>query len=138
IESQKQEIKTLGGKVGELTDRVADLGKPATGRTEMDILHEIASEGIGVLKTELPGFRRDIKEAIGSTVLPPAKSTEEWKERTTKLRQAVKADEDIEEIGLTKPLPSTGVVDTAYKIEGTAKAFDGIGALPWVYAQVRF
>jgi len=99
IESQKQQIGTLASKVGELTDRVADLGKPATGRTEMDILHEIASEGIGVLKTELPGFRRDIKEAIGSTVLPPAKSTEERKQRTTKLRTAIKADEDIEEIG---------------------------------------
>ncbi|GAI77854.1 unnamed protein product, partial [marine sediment metagenome] len=99
IESQKQEIKTLGGKVGELTDRVADLGKPATGRTEMDILHEIASEGIGVLKTELPGFRRDIKEAIGSTVLPPAKSADERKQRTTKLRQAVETDSEIEEIG---------------------------------------
>ena len=99
IEGQRQEIKTLGGKVGELTDRVADLSKPATGRTEMDILHEIASEGIGVLKTELPGFRRDIKEAIGSTVLPPAKSADERKQRTTKLRQAVEADEDIEKIG---------------------------------------
>ncbi|MBA7555221.1 hypothetical protein ES705_47877 [subsurface metagenome] len=99
IESQKQEIKTLGGKVGELTDRVADLGKPSTGRTEMDILHEIATEGIGVLKTELPGFRRDIKEAIGSTVLPPAKSADERKQRTTKLRQAVETDSEIEEIG---------------------------------------
>ena len=99
IEGQRQEIKTLGGKVGELTDRVADLGKPSTGRTEMDILHEIATEGLGVLKTELPGFRRDIKDALGSTVLPPAKSAEERKERTTKLRQAVEADSEIEEIG---------------------------------------
>jgi len=99
IESQKQQIGTLASKVGELTDKVADLGKPATGRTEMDILHEIASEGLGVLKTELPGFRRDIKEAIGSTVLPPGKSAEERKERTTKLRQAVEEDRGIEEIG---------------------------------------
>ncbi len=99
IESQKQQIGVLASKVGELTDRVADLGKPSTGRTEMDILHEIATEGIGVLKTELPGFRRDIKEALGSTVLPPAKSAEERKERTTKLRQAVEKDKDIEEIG---------------------------------------
>ncbi|MBA7584624.1 hypothetical protein ES708_26581 [subsurface metagenome] len=99
IEGQRQEIKTLGGKVGELTDRVADLSKPATGRTEMDILHEVATEGIGVLKSELPGLRKDVKEALGSAVLPPAKSTEERKERTTKLRQAVETDEDIEKIG---------------------------------------
>ncbi|GAI92317.1 unnamed protein product, partial [marine sediment metagenome] len=99
IESQKQQIGTLASKVGELTDRVTDLGKPSTGRTEMDILHEIASEGIGVLKTELPGFRRDIKEAIGSTVLPPAKSADERKQRTTKLRKAVETDSEVEEIG---------------------------------------
>ncbi|GAI69224.1 unnamed protein product, partial [marine sediment metagenome] len=93
------QIGTLTSKVGELTERVADLGKPAIGRTEMDILHEIATEGIGVLKSELPGFRKDIKEALGSTVLPPAKSAEERKQRTTKLKQAVEADRDIEEIG---------------------------------------
>ena len=99
IEGQKQQIGVLATKVGELTDRVADLGKPATGRTEMDILHEIATEGIGVLKTELPGFRRDIKDALGSTMLPPGKSAEERKERTSKLRQSVERDKNIEEIG---------------------------------------
>lgn len=99
IEGQKQQIGVLAGNVKELTDRVADLSKPSTGRTEMDILHEIATEGLGVLKTELPGFRRDIKDALGSTVLPPAKSAEERKERTTKLKQAVEKDKDIEEIG---------------------------------------
>ncbi|GAI49022.1 unnamed protein product, partial [marine sediment metagenome] len=51
------------------------------------------------LRTELPGFRKDIKEAMGSTVLPPGKSAEERKERTSKLRQAVETDKDIEEIG---------------------------------------
>ncbi|MBA7567703.1 hypothetical protein ES708_09419 [subsurface metagenome] len=99
IDSQKQQIGVLATKVGELTDRVVDLSKPGTGRTEMDILHEIATEGLGVLKTELPGFRRDIKDALGSTVLPPGKSAEERKERTTNLRQAVEKDKNIEEIG---------------------------------------
>ncbi|GAI64721.1 unnamed protein product, partial [marine sediment metagenome] len=45
---------------------------------------------------------------------------------------------EIVAIELTQPLPSTAVVGTTYKIEGTAKAFDGVGALPWVYAEVRF
>ena len=99
IDSQKQQMGVLTTKVVELTDRIADIGKTAIGRTEMDILHELATEGIGVLKTELPGFRRDIKDAIGSTVLPPGKSAEERKERTTKLRQAVEKDKNIEEIG---------------------------------------
>ncbi|GAI56760.1 unnamed protein product [marine sediment metagenome] len=41
-------------------------------------------------------------------------------------------------IEITKPLPATGVADTTYKIEGTAKMFDAVGAFPWVYAQVRY
>ncbi|GAI13711.1 unnamed protein product [marine sediment metagenome] len=40
-------------------------------------------------------------------------------------------------IEITKPLPSTGVVDTTYKIEGAAKMLEKIGALPWIYAEVR-
>ncbi len=40
-------------------------------------------------------------------------------------------------IELTKPLPSTAVVDTTYKIEGTIKMLEVVGAPPWVYAQVR-
>jgi len=99
IDSQKQQMGVLTTKVVELTDRIADIGKTAIGRTELDILHELATEGIGVIKTELPGFRRDIKDALGSAVLPPAKSAEERKERTTKLRQSVEKDKNIEEIG---------------------------------------
>lgn len=99
IESQKQQIGVLSGNVKELADRVADLSKPAIGRTEMDIIHEIAHEGIGVFKTELPGLRRDIKEALGSTVLPPPKSAEERQAAKIKLGQAVQTDQEIEKIG---------------------------------------
>lgn len=45
--------------------------------------------------------------------------------------------EDLVTIVITKPLPSTAVVDTTYRIEGTAKMLETIGALPWVYAEVR-
>jgi len=41
-------------------------------------------------------------------------------------------------IELTQPLPSTAVVGTIYKIEGTIKMLEVVGAPPWVYAQVRF
>ena len=99
IESQQRQISTLTEKVGDLTDLVVDLRRPTTGRTEMDLLHEVATEGIGVIKTELPGFRRDIKEALVGGALPPPKSAEERKERTAKLRQAVQADKEIEDIG---------------------------------------
>lgn len=43
----------------------------------------------------------------------------------------------ITTIEVTVPLPEQGVVDRPYKIEGTVKAFNTIGAPPWVYAQVQ-
>ena len=44
---------------------------------------------------------------------------------------------ELVEIKITEPLPATGAVDTTYKIEGTVKMFDAVGAPPWVYAEVR-
>jgi len=43
---------------------------------------------------------------------------------------------EIVEIEITEPLPSTGVADSTYKIKGTIKV-SGVGAPPWVYAEVR-
>lgn len=40
-------------------------------------------------------------------------------------------------IEITEPLPESGVVDSTYKIKGSVKIFDAIGAPPWVYAEVR-
>jgi len=45
--------------------------------------------------------------------------------------------EELVKIEITEPLPATGAVDTTYKIEGTVKMFDAVGAPPWVYAEVR-
>jgi len=45
--------------------------------------------------------------------------------------------EELVEIEITKPLPDTGAIDTTYKIEGSVKMFDAVGAPPWVYAEVR-
>lgn len=45
---------------------------------------------------------------------------------------------DIVEIEITKPLPEQAVVESTYKIEGTVKVFDAVGAPPWVYAQVQY
>jgi len=98
IDEQKRLIGQLVETVNNLKDQVSSLNKP-TGRTEMDILHEIATEGIGVLKNELPGFRRDIKDALGPARLPPIKSPEEQKVITEEVRAAVRKDKDIEEIG---------------------------------------
>jgi len=44
---------------------------------------------------------------------------------------------ELVEIEITKPLPESGSIDMTYKIEGTVKMFDAVGAPPWVYAEVR-
>lgn len=44
---------------------------------------------------------------------------------------------DIVEIEITSPLPEEGVIDRTYRIEGTVKMFDAIGAPPWVYAEIK-
>jgi len=44
---------------------------------------------------------------------------------------------EVVSIEITEPLPDTGVVDSTYKIKGSVKIFDAIGAPPWVYAEVR-
>jgi len=42
----------------------------------------------------------------------------------------------IVEIEITKPLPETAVAESTYKIEGSVKVL-GVGALPWVYAEIK-
>lgn len=44
---------------------------------------------------------------------------------------------DIVEIEITTPLPEEGAPDRTYKIEGTSKFHEDIGAPPWVYAEVQ-
>lgn len=98
-ERRDEQLLTLQGHIKQLTETVEQLKKPVTGKTEMDILHEVATEGISLAKTELSGLRSDIKEALGSTVLPGPKSKGEREETKTKLREAVKTDKEMEEIG---------------------------------------
>lgn len=44
---------------------------------------------------------------------------------------------DIVGIKITKPLPDKAVAGSTYKIEGSIKVFDAVGAPPWVYAEVK-
>jgi len=44
---------------------------------------------------------------------------------------------DVVGIEITKPLPETGVAGSTYKIEGSVKVFDAVGAPPFVYAMVK-
>lgn len=97
--SQQRQIQELTNVITKVVDKLDQVEKGRTGRTEMDILHEIATEGIGVFKTELPGMRKDIKEALGSGALPPPKSSAEKEERKRKYSEALQNDRKIEELG---------------------------------------
>jgi len=73
--------------------------KERVGRTEMDILHDIAEKGIDLAKTELPGLRRDIKEMVGGISLPSSKTSEQREDRKKQFKQALDTDREIEELG---------------------------------------
>lgn len=90
---------SLVKKVDELVDYVAELKRPVTGRSEMDVIHEVVSEGISLMKTELPGLRRDIKETLAGAPLPPAKTAEQREQRVGRLRKALDTDKEVEELG---------------------------------------
>jgi len=47
------------------------------------------------------------------------------------------AELEVVDIEITAPLPSEGAAGYTYRIEGTVKAFDAVGAPPWVYAQIQ-
>lgn len=96
---QQRQIENLTSVITKVVDKLDQVEKGRTGRTEMDILHEIATEGIGVVRTELPGMRKDIKEALGSGALPPPKSPAEKEERKRKYSEALQNDREIEELG---------------------------------------
>ena len=44
---------------------------------------------------------------------------------------------EIVTIEITEPLPETGVVASTYKIRGSAKMFEKVGAFPLVYAEAK-
>ncbi len=96
---QQKQIQDITNILKQTLDTIADLKKGSTGRTEMDIIHEIATGGIDFLKTELPGMRRDIKEAFSSAGLPAPKSGEEREARKKRTKKALQTDQDIEELG---------------------------------------
>lgn len=91
-DAHKQQLK-------EITDKMETLGRPVTGRTELDILHEIATEGISTIKTEAAGMRGMLKEIVAGAGLPPPKTPEQREERKRRYGQALETDREIEEIG---------------------------------------
>lgn len=105
-QSQRQEmsglrslIDSLNRKIDDQNEFIADLKRPVTGRTELDLLHDIAEDAIGLAKQELPGLRRDVREALTGGRLPPPKSPQEREEQKSRLRGVLEEDREIEELG---------------------------------------
>ncbi|MBA7617520.1 hypothetical protein ES703_24835 [subsurface metagenome] len=92
---QQRQMQEITNVLNRTIETISDLQKNKGGKTEMDIIHEIIEGG----KTELSGLRKDVKEAFASGSLPPGKSAEEREGRKQRVKKALKADEEIEELG---------------------------------------
>lgn len=99
IEAQQKQIEALTGKIGLMVDQVEKIRQGSVGRSEMDILHEAVTGGIDFIKTELPNFRKDAREMIGGIGMGSAKTTAERAQRKDTYRQALKNDQEIQELG---------------------------------------
>jgi len=95
----RQQAEASQQQINQIMDKIGELGHPVTGRTEMDIIHEVATEGIGAIKAEAAGMRGLIKDALGSTALPTIKSPEQREQRHKQYREALEKDEDLEKLG---------------------------------------
>jgi len=95
----RQQAEAYQQQINQVMDKVGEMSHPVTGRTEMDIIHEVATEGIGAIKTEAAGMRSLIKEAMMGGVLPPQKSPEQREVRKEGYRKALRRDYEIEELG---------------------------------------
>lgn len=99
IEGQQTQITNLTALVQGLEGKIVEVGKGITGRTELDIIHDIAKEGISVAKTELPGLRSDLKEALRGGLPTSLKSPEQRETRKQEIQQALDKDKKLEELG---------------------------------------
>jgi len=108
--SHKQEMATLQAQIkaqadahqkqmDEVLAKIEQSGKSVTGRSEFDIIHEVAAEGLGLIKTEAAGMRGMLKEVFSGAGLPARKTPQEMEGRKAGYRKALKADEDIEQLG---------------------------------------
>lgn len=82
----------LSTAVEKLDERIS---KGLSGKSEMDIIHEIATRGMD----ELGNVRADMKGWLSSQTLPPKKTPQEMEERKGRFTKAIQVDEQIEALG---------------------------------------
>jgi len=93
----------LAGVMSEVKSLKEQIAAGRTGRTEMDILHEIATKGMG----EMSALRGDVKGYLQSHELPVTKTPEEREKRKVEVKDAVRLDREIEELGHRLFFPDT-------------------------------
>lgn len=99
IDRQQDQISALSGRVKELTDYIADMRRPTVGKTAMDVIGDLTSEVTQLAKTELPGLRQDLRSILGGESLPQRKTNRERDERKGRIKGALEADRELEQLG---------------------------------------
>ena len=100
VEVQQRQVSALSQQVKDLGDKMDDIkNAPAQGKSELDILLELTKEGIGLLKSELPSVRGDIRSALGSIDLPAKKSPDARAARKERYKKSIETDEELLEVG---------------------------------------
>ena len=96
---QQNQIKQLGDGLKEMSNKISEVGRSIGSRSEMDIIDGIARDGIGFFKQELPQLRKDVRDAIGSSIMPGPKTVEQRSVRKEVFREAIQSDKKLEEMG---------------------------------------
>ena len=100
VEAQKRQVSQLSTQVKDLGDKIDNIqNAPAQGKSELEVLNDLARQGIDLLKSELPSVRGDIRSALGSIELPAQKSPEDRAARIDHYKKSVKDDEELVEVG---------------------------------------
>ena len=99
LTAQQTQIKQLSDGLKEMSDKISEVGRNIGSRSEMDIIDGIARDGISFFKQELPQLRKDVRDAIGSSIMPGPKTTEQRDVRKEVFRMAIKDDKNLEEMG---------------------------------------
>ena len=96
---QQDQIRQLSDGLKEMSNKISEVGRNIGSRNEIDIIDGIARDGIGFFKQELPLLRKDVRDAIGSTIMPGPKTVTERVARKEVFRNAIQADKNLEEMG---------------------------------------
>jgi hypothetical protein len=96
IDAQKAQVNQLREQLLELKEDFKN--RPPTGTNELDIIQSVVKDASDVIKTELPGIRGMVKEAISGTRLPGPKNTEDRDSQKKVMREALAKDQKLDEL----------------------------------------